>query len=44
MRRRLLASILALLAAFGAVSGTACYGGDGGTEQDGGGGEGDGGY
>jgi hypothetical protein len=44
MRRRLLAVILSLAAAFGAVTGTACYGDDGGTEQDGDGGGGGDGY
>ena len=38
MRRRLLAATLALFAALGTVSATACYEDDDGTEQDGGGG------
>jgi hypothetical protein len=43
MRRRVLQALLALAVAFGAVSGVACYGDDGGTEQDGGSGTGGGG-
>jgi hypothetical protein len=42
MRRRLLAVVLSLATVLGAVTATACYGDNGGTEQDGGGG-GDGG-
>jgi hypothetical protein len=38
MRRRLLAGVLALFAAFGAVTGTACYDDDGGGQEDQGGG------
>jgi hypothetical protein len=44
MRRRLLAVILSLAAAFGAVTATACYGDDDGTQQDGDGGDGGAGY
>jgi hypothetical protein len=42
LRRRVLRALLACAVAFGAISGVACYGDDGGTERDGGSGTGGG--